>query len=114
MTRRSLAGRSQFRGLSQLPVLRRQGIGLNGQHQHAREQNKCDAYRGKPAPQPRSGRGKSAVGRRVAEALGAFPGVSEAAAYGVAIPGTEGRAGMAALVADEPLDLPAREAKGSL
>ena len=55
-------------------------------------------------------KGENVATCEVAEALGAFPGVSEAAAYGVAIPGTEGRAGMAALVADEPLDLPALRA----
>jgi len=35
--------------------------------------------------------------QEVAEVLGAFPGVAIANVYGVAIPGTEGRAGMAAL-----------------
>ena len=52
-------------------------------------------------------KGENVATSEVAEALGAFPGVSEAAAYGVAIPGTDGRAGMAALVADGPLDLSA-------
>ena len=43
----------------------------------------------------------------MAEAIAAFPGVQEAIVYGVAIPGTDGRAGMAALVADAGLDLAA-------
>ena len=34
-----------------------------------------------------------------------FPGVKEANVYGVAVPGLEGRAGMAALVVDGDLDL---------
>jgi fatty-acyl-CoA synthase len=33
-----------------------------------------------------------------------FPGIAEAVVYGVAVPGTEGAAGMAALVADGVLD----------
>ena len=36
--------------------------------------------------------------QEVAETLGVFPGVAIANVYGVAVPGTEGRAGMAALV----------------
>jgi fatty-acyl-CoA synthase len=46
----------------------------------------------------------------VAEAVCAFPGVREATAYGVSIPGTDGRAGMVALVADHELDLAALRA----
>jgi fatty-acyl-CoA synthase len=41
----------------------------------------------------------------VSEAISAFPGIKEATVYGVTIPGTDGRAGMAAFVADEGLDL---------
>jgi fatty-acyl-CoA synthase len=43
----------------------------------------------------------------VAEAICAFPGVKHANVYGVTIPGTEGRAGMALLVAEPGLDLQA-------
>ncbi len=43
----------------------------------------------------------------VSEAVGAFPGVTEANVYGVAIPGTEGRAAMAAITASGVLDLAA-------
>ena len=50
-------------------------------------------------------KGENVATCEVAEALGAFPGVQGATVYGVAIPGTEGRAGMAALVADAALDL---------
>ena len=34
----------------------------------------------------------------------AFPGITEASVYGVAVPGTEGAAGMATLVADGAVD----------
>ncbi len=40
----------------------------------------------------------------VAEAIAACPGVVEATAYGVLVPGAEGRAGMAALVIDAGFD----------
>ena len=43
----------------------------------------------------------------VSEAICAFPGIKEATVYGVTLPGTDGRAGMAALVADEDLDFAA-------
>ena len=43
----------------------------------------------------------------VAAAITAFPGITEATVYGVAVPGTEGAAGMAALVVDGALDLAA-------
>src|SRR2546426_3862112 len=52
-------------------------------------------------------KGENVATSEVAEAIGAFPGVTEANVYGVAIPGTDGRAGMAALVADAGLDLAA-------
>jgi fatty-acyl-CoA synthase len=43
----------------------------------------------------------------VSEAICAFPGIKEANVYGVAVPGTDGRAGMATIVADGALDLAA-------
>jgi fatty-acyl-CoA synthase len=43
----------------------------------------------------------------VSEVISAFPGILEATVYGVTLPGTDGRGGMAALVADEGLDLAA-------
>jgi fatty-acyl-CoA synthase len=44
----------------------------------------------------------------VAEAICGFHGIKEASVYGVAIPGTDGRAGMATIVADDRrLDLTA-------
>ena len=52
-------------------------------------------------------KGENVATTEVAEAIAAFPGVQEAVVYGVAIPGTDGRAGMAALVADAGLDLAA-------
>jgi fatty-acyl-CoA synthase len=45
--------------------------------------------------------------QEVGEALGVFPGVKEANVYGVAVPGHDGRAGMASIVAEEGLDLDA-------
>jgi fatty-acyl-CoA synthase len=52
-------------------------------------------------------KGENVATSEVAEAIATFPGVLEANVYGVPIPGTEGRAGMAALVLDGPLDLAA-------
>ena len=43
-------------------------------------------------------KGENVATSEVAEAIAALPAVAEANVYGVAIPGTEGRAGMAALV----------------
>ena len=43
----------------------------------------------------------------VSAAIAEFPGVTQAIVYGVAVPGAEGRAGMAALVADGRIDLAA-------
>ncbi|HUJ26358.1 MAG TPA: long-chain-acyl-CoA synthetase [Myxococcales bacterium] len=43
-------------------------------------------------------KGENVATSEVEEALCAFPGVAHATAYGVAVPGTDGRAGMAALV----------------
>src|SRR5213083_3276723 len=45
-------------------------------------------------------KGENVATSEVAEAICAFPAVTEANVYGVALPGTDGRAGMAALVAD--------------
>jgi fatty-acyl-CoA synthase len=49
-------------------------------------------------------KGENVAASEVAEALMAFPGITEASVYGVAVSGTEGAAGMAALVADGALD----------
>jgi len=46
----------------------------------------------------------------VSEAICAFPGIRDANVYGVAVPGAEGRAGMAALVTEGGLDLRALRA----
>jgi len=46
----------------------------------------------------------------VSRVLCEFPGISEAVVYGVAIPGAEGRAGMAAVIADGELDFPGLQA----
>jgi fatty-acyl-CoA synthase len=50
-------------------------------------------------------KGENVSTSEVGETLTTFPGVREANVYGVHVPGCEGRAGMAALVADEGLDL---------
>jgi fatty-acyl-CoA synthase len=50
-------------------------------------------------------KGENVATSEVSEALCAFPGIQEANVYGVEIPGTDGRAGMATLVADRDLDL---------
>jgi fatty-acyl-CoA synthase len=55
-------------------------------------------------------KGENVATTEVAEAIGAFPGVREVIVYGVGIPGTDGQAGMAALVADPDLDLAALRA----
>jgi fatty-acyl-CoA synthase len=52
-------------------------------------------------------KGENVAASDVAAALTEFPGVSEAAVYGVAVPGCEGSAGMAAVVADASTDLAA-------
>jgi fatty-acyl-CoA synthase len=49
-------------------------------------------------------KGENVSTTEVAEAISAFPGVREAMVYGVAVAGTEGRAGMAALVIADPSD----------
>jgi fatty-acyl-CoA synthase len=50
-------------------------------------------------------KGENVAASEVAAALTAFPGIVEATVYGVAVPGAEGAAGMAALVTDGVLDL---------
>ena len=50
-------------------------------------------------------KGENVATSEVAEAIAAFPGIAEATVYGVAVPGTEGAAGMATLVVDGALDL---------
>ena len=52
-------------------------------------------------------KGENVSTSEVAEALGTCPGVAEVAVYGVAIPGVEGRAGMATVVPGEDFDLAA-------
>jgi fatty-acyl-CoA synthase len=49
-------------------------------------------------------KGENVAASEVAAALTAFPGITEASVYGVAVPGTEGAAGMATLVADSALN----------
>lgn len=49
-------------------------------------------------------KGENVATGEVEAALGACPGVREACVYGVRVPGVEGRAGMAALVADDMFD----------
>ena len=50
-------------------------------------------------------KGENVATSEVAAVLAEFPGVKAATAYGVAVPGAEGKAGMAALAADVALDL---------
>lgn len=50
-------------------------------------------------------KGENVAASEVSEAISAFPGVKLANVYGVAIPGADGRAGMAALVLDGELNL---------
>ena len=49
-------------------------------------------------------KGENVATSEVAAAIVAFPGIIEATVYGVAVPGTEGAAGMAALVVDGAFD----------
>jgi fatty-acyl-CoA synthase len=56
-------------------------------------------------------KGENVSTSEVAEALGTCPGVAEVAVYGVAIPGVEGRAGMATVVPGEDFDLAALRAR---
>ncbi len=50
-------------------------------------------------------KGENVATSEVAEAISIFPGIKEANVYGVKVPGTDGRAGMAALVTAAPIDL---------
>ncbi|MFI4933968.1 MAG: long-chain-acyl-CoA synthetase [Caulobacterales bacterium] len=50
-------------------------------------------------------KGENVATTEVEEALSAHPGVTWASVYGVTVPGAEGRAGMAAIVAGRTLDL---------
>jgi fatty-acyl-CoA synthase len=52
-------------------------------------------------------KGENVSTSEVAAALCDFPGIREASVYGVPVPGADGRAGMAAVVADGEPDLPA-------
>jgi fatty-acyl-CoA synthase len=52
-------------------------------------------------------KGENVAASEVAVALAAFPGIIESTVYGVAIPGTEGAAGMATLVVEGALDFAA-------
>lgn len=50
-------------------------------------------------------KGENVSTNEVSEAISVFPGIKEANVYGVSVPGTDGRAGMAAIVCDAGLDL---------
>jgi fatty-acyl-CoA synthase len=50
-------------------------------------------------------KGENVATSEVAETICAFPGIKHANVYGVTIPATEGRAGMATLVTEDELDL---------
>jgi fatty-acyl-CoA synthase len=52
-------------------------------------------------------KGENVATSEVAAVLAAFPGITEATVYGVAVPGTEGAAGMASLVVEGPIALAA-------
>jgi len=52
-------------------------------------------------------KGENVATSEVSQAIAAFPGIREANVYGVAVPGAEGRAGMAAVAVDGELDLEA-------
>jgi fatty-acyl-CoA synthase len=52
-------------------------------------------------------KGENVATSEVSDAICAFPGIKEANVYGVSIPGTDGRAGMAAIVTGGALDLAA-------
>jgi len=52
-------------------------------------------------------KGENVAASEVSEVIAAFTGIKEASVYGVAIPGKDGRAGMAAIVIDEGFDLAA-------
>jgi fatty-acyl-CoA synthase len=50
-------------------------------------------------------KGENVAASEVSEAICAFPGVKHANVYGVSIPATDGRAGMATVVTEDELDL---------
>jgi fatty-acyl-CoA synthase len=50
-------------------------------------------------------KGENVATSQVSEAITVFPGIKEANVYGVRVPGSEGRVGMAALVVEDGLDL---------
>ena len=50
-------------------------------------------------------KGENVATSEVSEAICRFPGIKDASVYGVAVPGADGRAGMATIVADEGIDL---------
>lgn len=50
-------------------------------------------------------KGENVSTAEVSEAISVFPGVKEANVYGVQVPGTDGRAGMASVVVNSTLDL---------
>jgi fatty-acyl-CoA synthase len=50
-------------------------------------------------------KGENVATSEVSEAICTFPGIAHATVYGVAIPGADGRAGMASLVTERELDL---------
>jgi fatty-acyl-CoA synthase len=50
-------------------------------------------------------KGENVATSEVAEALTTVPGIKEVNVYGVAVPGADGRAGMAALVVDRAFDV---------
>ena len=50
-------------------------------------------------------KGENVSTNEVSEAISVFPGIKEANVYGVVIPGTDGRAGMASIVCDPGIDL---------
>jgi fatty-acyl-CoA synthase len=56
-------------------------------------------------------KGENVSTGEVSERLSEIPGVKEANVYGVAVPGTDGRAGMASLVTDPAFDLAAFQAR---
>lgn len=50
-------------------------------------------------------KGENVATSEVSEVISVFPGIKEANVYGVRVPGTDGRAGMAAIIAEPGLDL---------
>ena len=52
-------------------------------------------------------KGENVATSEVAEAISVFPGIKEANVYGVHVPGADGRAGMASIVSETEVDLPA-------